>query len=216
MRYRVKDKIIIQTGKTRIIKRVDGDQVWTTNGCFSYKNEVVQNLTEEYELKMGVAMRLRVGDVVAYGDEEISGTGKITDVEDSGAYLSIEHTLGPGNTEIHLMRNREILRNLTEEQEIKDMDIKDMLNIDRSDQTALNDLINSERGSFGNLGVTEEVLKVVEEAVEVILEAGEMKLSDMTGGRLPDSKIDHVFRFYPIGHFSREIEKDIPEINYEY
>lgn len=106
------------------------------------------------------------------------------------------------------------------------MDLESMMKMSSADQNALDDLIKEEKSSFGSL----ENGKVQPAPVVVICKEDEIKLSDMTDGRLPSSGIDHVFKIYPIGTFSREVRVvsvghveydhsmslDIPEINYEY
>jgi len=92
------------------------------------------------------------------------------------------------------------------------MDLNSMMKMSSSDQSALDDLIDNEKSAFGSL----ENGKVKPPPVVVVCAEGEIKLSDLTDGRLPKSGIDHVFVQYPHGHFTPALSMDIPDINEEY
>ena len=95
---------------------------------------------------------------------------------------------------------------------VVDIDLVQMMKMSSSDQVALDDLIRTEKSNFGSL----EDGKIKAPPVVVVCKDGELKLTDLTDGRLPNSGIDHVFKFYPIGTWPRDKEKDIPNIDYNY
>lgn len=54
------------------------------------------------------------------------------------------------------------------------------------------------------------------EVIEIKLKEGEFYLSTVTGGRLPESGIDHVLCAFPYGTWSEEEESDIPDVDPNY
>ena len=93
------------------------------------------------------------------------------------------------------------------------MDITDMLKMTDGDQQALRDLIDTERAK----GDPKSLEKLVPKPpIVVVVGEGQMKLSDMTDGRLPASGIDHVFNVYPHGHWDTNYSMDIPDVDDEY
>jgi len=156
-------------------------------------------------------MRLEAGDEVEYDDRyKYKGIDTIVFIDSDGdVHLD--------NCDVFMLPSK-IKRNITEENEEQGsaMDIGDILSVKSNDQQALDDLLDSEAGNFGSLAKKKEEEPKEPEVIPVITGDGELKLSDITDGRLPDSGVDHVFSFYPHGHWDNELSQDIPDVNEEY
>jgi len=82
-------------------------------------------------------------------------------------------------------------------------------------QQTLEDLIATEKQkAFGDL--TQAKPAEVEVKVELKASTNQIRLSDITGGRLPKSKKDYLIDVYPEEHFASEFRSDIPAIDPDY
>ncbi|MCK5020385.1 MAG: hypothetical protein KAS32_25335, partial [Candidatus Peribacteraceae bacterium] len=91
------------------------------------------------------------------------------------------------------------------------------MTITKGEVTDLGDLLAGAAGNFKDEGDAKRLEDVsIETAVQVVeikLEPNQFFLSDVTNGRLPDSKIDHIMTRFDLTDWSEDEQKDIPPID---